>query len=488
MRRRRGLRLWIGVVGALLTGCGAGAWRPSISGRWLELETPHFVIDTDLGERRARSMAQALEDSRAALLASAWSGAKDPRGRTRVLVFARQRELSRYAGRNNQGVVLTRPGFERLLAFSAGRAGDVPKVAVHELVHDISRWFLPLQPLWLAEGLALYLEGIEIDRADGQVVMGGLSRDSLAWLRYATFLPSTSELLSKRDSSSADPRDTAPFYLGSWALVHYLLDEEPEAFGRFQKALARLTPWRSAWHRSFPGLTEAELDARLLGYLQAGRFVTTKTRFTPPVFTPRVRVLSPAEVHGARALLANTSGQPIGERELAAALELDPDTLDGLTVRFHSLRANAQAARSEIARRAVQAHPRDARAWWLATLAGSDLEERRSSLARAQRLDPDHPGVVGLLAEDALARNDPNAALFHVRHAQRRSGVTHQNLALQFAALAASSRCQGASILEPSSFEPVCRLSLVAGQPEVSCADVVQRVSAARASCSSGPL
>ena len=96
------------------------------------------------------------------------------------MVFARQRELSRYAGRNNQGVVFTRPGFERLLAFSAGYGGDVPRVAVHELVHDISRWFLPLQPLWLAEGLAVYLEGIEIDRARGRVVMGGVASDSIA--------------------------------------------------------------------------------------------------------------------------------------------------------------------------------------------------------------------------------------------------------------------------------------------------------------------
>lgn len=96
----------------------------------------------------------------------------------------------------------------------------------------------------------------------------------------------------------------------------------------------------------------------------------------------------------------------------------------------------------------MHAHPRQAGAWLLAALAAhgvDEADERRRALARAEQLDPNHPGVVGLLAEDALARNDPRAALIHVRHAQRRSGVTRRNLVLQFAALAASNASDDAA-------------------------------------------
>jgi len=489
MQRRSWLSVLIGVAACLVTGCGGAsfsAWRPT-SDRWIEIVTPNFVIDTDLVQARAVSVARALEDSRAALLASAWSGQAAPPGRTRVMLFARQRDLSRYAGRNNQGAVFTRPGFERLLAFTDDFDGDVPTtVGVHELVHDISRWFLPLQPLWLAEGLAVYLEDLEIDGARQQVVAGAVSSDSVKWLRF--FSPDTNQLFSTLDFESVDPHEAASFYLGSWVLVHYLLDQRPREFARFREALARLMPWRTAWEQSFPGLTNEALELELERYLDTGRFEAARAHFTAPVFTPEVRPLSEAEVHGARALLANTSGQSIASAEVTTALELDPNEINALMVRFHSLRVRSD--RSGIALRAVTAHPRDVRAWLLAALAAPDVEERRNALATAERLDPEHPGVVVLLAEDALARNDPGAALVHVRQAQRRSGVTPKNLALQFAALAASNRCRDAAILlerAAPSFEPACQISWSAGRRERTCADYARRVYVA-ASCSSPAL
>src|SRR6187549_3736680 len=101
MLGRTGMRARIGAVTASLARrslavvlvslsalcCAAGshpAQPPREPGReeWLELETPHFSIYTDLTELPARHMAQSLEDARAALLAGAWPGAKGPPGRT----------------------------------------------------------------------------------------------------------------------------------------------------------------------------------------------------------------------------------------------------------------------------------------------------------------------------------------------------------------------------------------------------------------------
>src|SRR5687768_13431707 len=130
--RTRGGRGWRGVAAgalcALLAGCGAALQGTTAGGkeRWLQLDTPHFAVSTDLNEQRARQLAQTLEDMRAALLALAWTNGRNPNTRTRVLVFARPSDFDRYAGLHASvaGVSVSRPGFERLLAFSPGPEGD----------------------------------------------------------------------------------------------------------------------------------------------------------------------------------------------------------------------------------------------------------------------------------------------------------------------------------------------------------------------------
>ena len=67
----------------------------------------------------------------------------------------------------------------RLIAFTPGRQSSVPDVIVHELAHDLSHWYMPLQPPWFAEGPAVYLENVKFDPATRQAAMGELSLDSL---------------------------------------------------------------------------------------------------------------------------------------------------------------------------------------------------------------------------------------------------------------------------------------------------------------------
>jgi uncharacterized protein DUF1570 len=477
----RRLRLLVALALALtcVAGCGGAGWTAGHprSDLWLEVVTPHFVVQTDLIEPRARAVAHALEDSRAALLACAWPGATDPRGRTRALVFTRRKDFARYTDLNNVGVAFTRPGFERLLAFTPGAVVNVPEVAVHEIVHDLSRWFLPLQPLWLSEGLAVYLEGIRIDRARGRVVMGEVSAESVRWLNRTRSVLSLEKLFDTRESHSVDPRETAAFYASSWSLVHYLLNQRPQAFANFQRRLTRLTPWRRAWGESFPGLSNTALDEQLFAYLHTGDFTTLQVSFKLPPFSYTLRELSPAEAHGARALLADTSGAALAEAETEAALKLDPNELDALTVRFHSLPPSAIHERSELARRAVLAHPDEGEAWLLAALVATTPEERHAALTRAERRAPDHPGIASLLAEDALERKDALAALDHIRLVQRRSGVTPESLALHVAALAASRRCDDASAVIESAtlmFDPECRVAAGQDPDAMTCSDYVR--------------
>jgi hypothetical protein len=423
-------------------------------------------------------MARSLEDARAALLASAWPGEKGPAGRTRVTVFARSTDFQRYTGvaGNVAGIAMTRPGFERWLAFSPGARNGIPQVAKHEIVHDLSQWFLPLQPPWLAEGLAEYLEGFRLDADRRNVVVGDVSSDQVAWLQQTKTLMSSTRLFAATAQHSSDWREGVSFYAGSWFLVFYLLNQRGEAFAQFQRSLTRLTPWKRAWEMAFPGLTQAQLDEDMIRYAEEGKFSLVIEPFEPLDFEPVLRPLTPAQASGARALLASMLGRDAGN-ELDAALKSDPSELSALTVLFHSDAAKDPRDRQDIADRAVAAHPDDGEAWLLAAGAAPEGDARRRALERAFALAPHHPGVAWLLANEELRRGRPKRALELVRLAERRSGVVASMLAVHIGALLGVQRCEDAERLVQSGaslLAPACQMPHPTSGRSVPCAEFLR--------------
>jgi hypothetical protein len=460
------------------------------SARWLELQTPHFVVHTDSYPERALELARQMETARAMLLATAWPKARDPGGRTHVVIFATPADFQRYSGARGiiVGVSITGGAVDRTIAFSPGPDGGVPRTALHELAHDLSQWFLPLQPAWLAEGLAVYLENTRLDTSSGQVVMGEPSEMSLRWLKEAKFFASAERLFEATSPHSDDPREVGTFYAGSWFLVNYLLNGEAEAFGRFQKRLHQLVPWRRAWHESFAGMTPAEVDQKLLAYArQGGNISILSIDVQIPVIEPQLRALSLAEAHGVKALLASYGAPEVAAREMRAALELDPVELRALSVQFRMPEAGRSESRQRIAERAVTAHPRVGEAWLLQAMAAPDEGARRHALEQAAGLAPQHPGVALLLAEDAMGRGDAARALEQVRFALRRSALTPTMLGLYAAALEASGRCSEANAVAENAsalFRTGCSLRAFGASEPIDCASYVQsRVGSPLASC-----
>ncbi|HWO10152.1 MAG TPA: hypothetical protein VNN80_11750 [Polyangiaceae bacterium] len=445
--------------------CAAGshpAQPPREPGReeWLELETPHFSIYTDLTELPARHMAQSLEDARAALLAGAWPGAKGPPGRTRIVAFARPADFDRLSGVGAQfeGVAFAVPGFERWIAFSPGRDTGVPRVVTHELVHDLSHWFLPLQPPWLAEGLAGYLEGARLDYETRDVTVGEVPTGYVNWLKRSGTLMSSSRLFAATAQHSDDVRDGVAFYAGSWYLVFYLLQRHGEAFAAFQRHLLHLVPWRRAWNLAFPELTSEQLDTDMIDFAKTGPFTPVVEAFDRPVFEPEVRRLTPARAHGIRGLLGTLLYVDAGA-EIEAAVKLDPAEPSALTAWFHLLPETDSRGRRDIARRAVAGHPDSGEAWLLSARVATEADERRHALERADELMPHHPGVAALLAADELGRGRAARALELVRFAERRSGLSGEVLAVHIRALVALGRCADAAQLVDSSvalLPPTC--------------------------------
>ena len=445
---------------------------------WREVQTPHFTVDSDLPELAVREVAENLEQMRAALIVAAWTGARNPpRGRIDVVVFRRRSEFERYSGQSAQavGIAISRPGFRRMLSFSPGQENGIPTVVTHELAHDLSAWFLPIQPTWFAEGIATFLETTKYDPSTQTATFGEPSEDRLRSVVRNRGFNSAEQLFAARESVDVDARVSESFYASAWLFTHFLLNAEGDRFGQFQTRLAGLQEWQHAWQDSFPEVTPKMLDEQLMAYLgDGGRFTTFTTPVPLEPFQATLRVLSPAEVHGVLAWLTNRSDQERAESETAEALRLDPDELRALVVRFHALDASASAARRELAQRAVAAHPESSDAWLLAARAQAG-EERRKALQTALRLEPEHPGVLTLLAQDLVQQDRAADALAYTQLALKRSAPSFELVQLHLAALIARHQCRAAEWLEGNAeqrFQEGCTATI--GGTLVSCGQLLR--------------
>jgi hypothetical protein len=449
MFRMGGARGWAGILAAgsaLSLGCSSVPRGQA----WLEVQSPHFDLYTDLEEAAAVEMAHALEESRAGLIRVAWRAESDPRGRTEVAVFASEDRFHDYVeDSNTQGVAQSYVGMERLIVtyWDDERPSGLPRVAVHEIAHDLSYWFTPLQPAWYSEGMASYLEGLQYDRATHRAILGEVPPTMLRVLKTpGRTAGSTGQLFDAPQAVHEDAWETSRFYFTSWLLVHYLMNHQGEPFYQFQLDLSNLRSWREAWSHRFPKLGSAALDASLEQYLDGGQFNYVVEQVDVPAFSPRVRTLSVAQGYGMSSWIAHRLGSlEYSSKERDAALALEPNELNALRTRYHGLRGEGQAKeRLELARQLVQAYPESGEAWLLLAKSGDSSDERSRALAQASRSMPDHPGVLELSAVSALDAADAGAALKHTELLVRRTALSMRIAVLHMRALAVNGRCDDA--------------------------------------------
>jgi hypothetical protein len=309
MRLGRGWAASIRVAGSVLAlGCGS----VPLGQAWLEVRSPHFDLYTDLERTAALDMAQALEESRAGLIRVAWRAESEPRGRTEVAVFASESRFHDYVqDSDTAGVAQSYVGMERLIVtyWDEERPSGLPRVAVHEIAHDLSHWFTPLQPAWYSEGMASFLEGLQYDRATHRAILGEVPPTMLRVLKTPGRTAGSTELLFDAPQAvHEDAWETSNFYFTSWLLVHYLMNHQDEPFYQFQLDLAALRGWREAWSHRFPKLGAAQLDASLEQYLDGGQFNYVVEQVEVPAFSPQVRTLSAAEGYGISSWIAHRLG------------------------------------------------------------------------------------------------------------------------------------------------------------------------------------
>src|SRR5437868_5029807 len=276
---------------------------------WIELQSDHFTLRTDLGEAEAREVAGQLELVRAALIgASPWRSKSPMAGRLHVIDLASKDELSEFAAEGIDGFVTADAFGERILVMSAERSPEQQTVLKHEMAHVIANEFLVRNPRWVAEGIACYLETMQFDPPARRVYVGDPSSDRLAWLRRHPVPDFAAVFATGSEAMQLSPEAGFAYESAAWVLVHYLAIQRKEKFDAFLGRLGRAEDPRQAFAAEFPDLTDGKLPEEIARYVKEfSQYVRFSIEW--PQIQPKaaIRAVPRPEVHALRADLLRIS-------------------------------------------------------------------------------------------------------------------------------------------------------------------------------------
>lgn len=400
-------------LGPRLASCPAQGGQP-----WLELESDHFVLQTDLPPEQARQGIAYLERTRAAMLAAAWPAAlQQEMPRLTVYVFADSSQFESVFPRRVGGV-FSRDGNEPFIVLAGapdawdqrftGLSDSTSSTVKHELAHYLSSYFLIRQPRWLAEGLAQFLETLQLSQDGRTAVLGQPHLHSVSAMKTIldgvdrglidTFTLKDVVTWEGYDENDAD-WEISGKYAGSWLLVHWLYNTRMRDFGQLQARLAQGEDPQRATRAVFPEFYTRPIHKTLLDYVQHGSYQELTVPVPIQPLAASERSLEDAEVHFVRArissLAAGLAEEGSEERhtlalsEFEEVLRQDPQGLLALSVKMSDA---PDSERLPLARTAVAAHPDEDRAWLMLAQALRQNpyaeSEREAAYKRALELAP----------------------------------------------------------------------------------------------------
>jgi hypothetical protein len=398
--------------------CATIPRAPDENGRpWLLLDTSHVSVQTDLDAADARAVLAEIERWRVALPAALSPLARVPLQRLSVIALANH-ELQTMSPVLNAFFV-DGPYVGSVIALGNAAAEGRERIVKHEIAHAVVNESFRGAPQWLNEGLAVYLEGVELDERMGEVT----------WGRVA---PGPSSAVPLGAAVLARVLDPAP-----WPKQD--VGELERAAGRLVFALAHRRPRelaclleRSAGGGSVDGCFDAAhawADERVP--LDFGGSAPALGHAHVDVHHEEARLApSPAaDVHAALALLAagvewtlpgdseyRGALSGVHERHLRQALALDPTQVLAASLALAPV-APGGDPRGDVTARLVAAHPEDWRVWhWRAAVLSTGRADARLALERAAALAPHRADVLEVLLHDAiLAREWKLAGRFAIK-------------------------------------------------------------------------
>jgi len=193
------------------------------------VRSPHFIIISNAGEKRARHTAIQFEQIRAVFREVSIPEEAGPTAVIPVLALKNEQSLRLlipqfWKGDHARpaGIFSHRLG-QFYIALDLNAPGPNPYTAIyHEFFHSLTTPYIPGLPAWLAEGLADFYGATEIDRAEASV--GLPDEGMIGELKARPLLPFPALFQVDHSSPYYNDRDKQLlFHAESWAVTDYLM-------------------------------------------------------------------------------------------------------------------------------------------------------------------------------------------------------------------------------------------------------------------------
>lgn len=425
--RIRGLFL----VSILAVAAGTAAAAPN----WVRIESPHFELFTNAGERSGRRTILYFEQVRDFFLKTGNVG-EVPSSPVRIIRFRSPREFEPYRPyKAASAFYMSSPKRDLIVMGTPNR--QTKNAAVHEYVHLLVKHSGSAIPVWLNEGLAELYSTLE---PQGKQVSFGKAARVLADRQW---LPIRELISVDYDSPHFDESDrTKVFYAQSWALTHMLClsNQYRERFSDFLKGVDGDTGEEA--FRWVYGKTLDQVESDFKRYAVQKRLPTTvyEIRLNQSAEKPKVRPATATEVSLVKAGLLvglNRREQALEiYRDLARQDPADwriPEALGYLA----SYSGDGESARRHFAR-AVELEAANPRLYYdfalLLQEADAEPEVIKPVLRKAIALEPDFDDAHRLLGSVLLLEGKAGMALaqlMRVKQISREEAVHHYQTVAQ---------------------------------------------------------
>lgn len=274
--RGAGLALLLSGVVLISSGSAVDAADLVKANDWVRTDSHHFTVFTNAGPRKAERLAEELERLRGVMhFVSPTLGEGSGRP-NRVYLFEDFRQFERFfPGAFDHNFVAYSQSRERAnyLAITLRQGMETYPVTYKQYARTLLSEELPELPLWLQTGLA---EFFSYFRTSGdRIEVGHVSDWNLKVIRGRALMP-LSQLTAMRQSDPVYRRDQprVVFDSESWALVHYLLTENPGRRDQLLQFITRLHHGQEtgAAFRDAFGTGPEGLEGEFYAYIRDPRF------------------------------------------------------------------------------------------------------------------------------------------------------------------------------------------------------------------------
>lgn len=412
---------------------GAAGAAPS---KWTRLQTPHFTLLGENGDKPLRRVAERMEQFRE-VFGRVFPSTKQAMPAPIVVhVFGSERAYQPFMPLFNGKRVDVGGYFQEAagayyitLNIEAGERA-YPTI-FHEYVHLLVGNTLADVPVWFNEGLAEYYSTYQM-YGEREASIGRVKEEHVFELRER-FIPLT-ELLAvdHRSPLYNEGERRGVFYAESWALVHYLLLGSPQRKGQLSTYLRQYADGvapAAAFRAAFGG-SEAALEKELRRYVTQSLYQSTRVRFADKVAIDKDWIVDqPSEADGQAAyanLLFAVRRPEDAAARAEAALKATPDhaRAQAVLARIRASQGQADAASTLMAAAVKAAGDTDyLPAYYHArlllrgegqntvTITSASARQALALLEQVIALQPSLADAHGLAAYAALVADDPKGAM-----------------------------------------------------------------------------